>query len=256
MRVGFFDSGVGGITVLSEAMNMLPDLNYLYYADTANVPYGVKDRETVRQYIFSAVEFIASQGVDALVVACNTATSIAIDDLRRKYDFPILGMEPAVKPAVEKSDGKRVLVLATSLTLRESKFQKLTGRVDIKHIVDPLPLPGLVEFAEKFVFDEEAVMPYLKNEFSRYDMNRYGAVVLGCTHFLFYKNIIRKLLPEETAIIDGNRGTVNHLKDVLKSRGYDSTPGKGEVCFYSSLKDVPEGQRLQRYLNVINNLQG
>ena len=255
MRVGFFDSGVGGITVLKEAMTTLPDLNYLYYADTANVPYGVKEKGTVRKCVFQAADFISKQNIDALVVACNTATSIAIDDLRSNYEFPILGMEPAVKPAIEKSKGKRVLVTATALTLNESKFLDLKKRVDKDHMVDSLPLPGLVEFAERFVFDEDVVMPYLKDQFSKYDMHEFGAVVLGCTHFLFYKEMIRKLLPDDVKIIDGNRGTVNHLKSILKSRGYAKVRDKekGEVSFYSSINDESDISRLKKYLDRLLN---
>lgn len=166
MRIGLFDSGIGGLTVLHQALKFLPQEDYLFYADTAHVPYGEKTKEEVREYILNAVDFIAKHNIKALVIACNTATSIVIEELRSRYDFPILGIEPAVKPAIEQSEGKqkKVLVLATRLTLQEKKYHDLVHRIDHGEIVDSLPLPGLVQFAESFEFDERKSSPiYIKN---------------------------------------------------------------------------------------------
>ena len=107
MKIGFFDSGIGGLTVLSEALKRLPHHDYLYYADTLHAPYGPKPKEEVRGYIFEAIEFLVRKGADIIVIACNTATSIAVNDLREKYQIPIIGMEPAVKPAIEWGSRKR-----------------------------------------------------------------------------------------------------------------------------------------------------
>ena len=219
MSVGVFDSGIGGLTVLKEALRLMPNEDYMYYADTRHVPYGTKPKEEVRGYIFDAVDFFASQGVEALIIACNTATSIAINDLRERYSFPIIGMEPAVKPAVEKADNRRVLVLATPITVREKKLHDLVESLDSEDIVDLHALPGLVEFAEKFIFDEDTVIRYLLDEFSGYNLREYGAVVLGCTHFVFFRKYFKMILPQEVDIIDGNMGTVNRLRNRLENRG-------------------------------------
>lgn len=249
MRIGIFDSGIGGLTVLKDALRMLPREDYLYFADTKHVPYGVKPKEEVRKYIFEAVDFIAEQGVKALVVACNTATSIAINDLRERYSFPIVGMEPAVKPAVEKVKGRRVLVTATNTTVREEKLHNLVARLESEDIVDLHPLPGLVEFAEKFIFDD-TVISYLKEEFSKYDLKDFGAVVLGCTHFIFFRKHFEKMLPPGVAVVDGNIGTVNRLVSILKQKGTLSTEGKGDSVFYSSGEKVTEEERYRRYLEL------
>ncbi len=249
MSIGVFDSGIGGLTVLKEAIKLLPHENYLYYADTKHVPYGTKPKEEVRGYIFDAVDFFASQGVEALVIACNTATSIAISDLRKRHSFPIIGMEPAVKPAVEKVDDRRVLVLATPITVREKKLHDLVERLDSEDIVDLHALPGLVEFAEKFVFDENTVIPYLLDEFSKYDLSEYGAVVLGCTHFVFFKKHFERILPKEVDIIDGNIGTVNRLKNLLENRGL-SFDGKGKIDFYCSGEKEIDDSKYRRYLEL------
>lgn len=254
MSIGFFDSGIGGLTVLREAVRLLPHENYIYYADTLHVPYGVKPKHEVKKYVFEAADFLAGQGIKMLVVACNTATSIAIRGLREKYSFPVIGMEPAVKPAVEKSGNccKRVLVTATPLTLKEEKFQNLVARVDQEGIVDTLPLPELVEFAEKFEFREEIIVPYLHDKFSSFDMNGYGTVVLGCTHFPFYRDTFKKLLPRHIDVIDGNSGTVRHMKNVLKERGLiRNVAGKSKITFYHSGKRVNEEIGIRKYFGLL-----
>lgn len=249
MSIGIFDSGIGGLTVLKEAVRQMPNENYIYYADTEHVPYGTKPKDEVRGYIFDAVDFFEAQGVEALVVACNTATSIAINDLRERYGFPIIGMEPAVKPAVEKVDDRRVLVLATPITVREKKLHDLVESLDSEDIVDLHALPDLVEFAENFVFDEGTVIPYLLDEFSRYDLKEYGAVVLGCTHFVFFRKHFEMIMPQGVDIIDGNRGTINRLRTLLEKRG-SRDESKGNIEFYCSGKKETDDSKYRRYLEL------
>ena len=235
MTIGFFDSGIGGVTVLAEALKQMPEEDYIYYADTKHVPYGEKSKEEVRRYILDAADAVASRGVKALVVACNTATSIAVRELRDHYSFPVIGMEPAVKPAVRLSANreKRVLVFATSLTLKETKFKQLVSAVDPNHIVDSIALPGLVEFAERLVFDGNKVEQYLADKLSGFDLSLYGTVVLGCTHFPFFRRTLRKLLPPDIDLIDGAGGTVKHLRNTLQAEGRLGG-GRSAVTFMTS----------------------
>ncbi len=249
MSIGIFDSGVGGLTVLKEAVGLLPGEDYIYYADTEHVPYGTKPKEEVRRYIFDAADFFAAQGAEALIVACNTATSIAINDLRDRYGFPIIGMEPAVKPAVAKADDRRVLVLATPITVREKKLHDLVLSLDSEDIVDLHALPGLVEFAERFIFDEDAVIPYLLDEFSRYNLKEYAAVVLGCTHFVFFRKHFKLILPQDVDVIDGNLGTANRLKALLENRGLRAC-GKGKIEFYTSGRKEQDSSKYEKYLRL------
>lgn len=249
MKIGFFDSGIGGLTVLKEAVRQMPHWDYLYYADTRHVPYGTKPKEEVRGYIFNAVDFLAEQGIDALVVACNTATSIAINDLRKRHSFPIIGMEPAVKPALEKANDRRVLVLATPITVSEKKLHDLVEKLDSEDIVDLHALPGLVEFAEKFIFDDDIVTSYLMDEFSGYNLKEYGAVVLGCTHFVFFRKHFKKILPQSVKIIDGNMGTINRLKSVLNSNE-SAGNSRGSITYYCSGEKEADDSRYRRYLEL------
>jgi glutamate racemase len=248
LQIAVYDSGIGGLNVLNEALKQLPNENYLYYADTLHVPYGTKPMETVKKYIFEAVDFIARQKVKALVIACNTATVVAVNDLRRKYDFPIIGMEPAVKPAVEnmQDSGKRVLVLATPLALKMEKFHNLLQKVDNEHQVDLLPTPELVEFAEKFVFDENILLEYFKEKLSKFNIASYGTIVLGCTHFLYFRDILQKYIPHDISIIDGNLGTINNLKRIL-SESNKIDEGSGKVTFYISGNKVENEEELLKF---------
>jgi len=258
MKIGFFDSGIGGMTVMHESLKCLPNEDYIFYADTLHVPYGEKPKEEVREYIFNAVDFLANQGIKALVIACNTATSIAVEELRRKYDFPILGIEPAVKPAVQscEENQKKVLVLATNLTLKEEKFHNLVKNIDHHNIVESLPLPGLVEFAENFEFRKEKVVPYLKEKLSSFDLKQYGTIVLGCTHFPYFTNVLKEIFPPEINIISGSIGTAKNLKTILEAKN-QIDEGTGNIVYFQSGNKVEDEEILSRYeklLTMLNEL--
>lgn len=238
MRIAFFDSGIGGLTVLHQAKKLMPQEDYLYYADTDHVPYGRKTKDEIQQYVQEAVDFIAAQDVKALVVACNTATSVAIQSLRARYSFPILGMEPAVKPAVKNAViSKRVLVTATPVTLQEQKLQELLLQVDQHHKADLLPLPRLVELAEQSCFEDGQAEAYLRAVLQNVDINQYCTVVLGCTHFNYFKDSFRNIFGSEVTLLDGSGGTVNNLYRVLKEQNLLERNG-GKIHYYTSGREA------------------
>lgn len=252
--IAFFDSGVGGLTVLSQALRVMPDERYIYYADNNNVPYGTKPREEVKELVMRAVDFLASKDIKALVVACNTATSIAVNSLREKFDFPIIGMEPAVKPAVvNNNSGKRVLVLATPLTLAEDKFHNLVSRLDADQVVDMIPMPKLVTYAESLKHYDDSVKNYIKFQLSLCDIYRYSTIVLGCTHFIYFKKCISELVPKDIQIIDGNNGTVKHLMKTLDSLGLRNNDGKGIKEYYISGK-IASIEEINIFEYLISNI--
>ncbi|QHT60128.1 glutamate racemase [Paenibacillus lycopersici] len=253
MRIGFFDSGIGGLTVLAESLRRLPAKDYLYMADTLHVPYGTKPPEEVRKFIMASVGKMVEVGIDALVVACNTATSIAIQELRETYAFPIVGMEPAVKPAVEmnRATGRRVLVFATPLTLRQQKYGALLSRVDEERIVDSMPLPELVEYCEQLQFDEEIMRNYFIGKLAELDLDRYGIIVLGCTHYPYYTSILREVLPPHIGIVHGNAGTVKRLAAQLSRYGIGEGGGSGDVRFMCSGDDPAYIAKMQTALAYV-----
>lgn len=238
--IGFFDSGVGGISVLREAIKFLPGENYVYFGDSNNAPYGVKMVSEVKKLTFKAVDFLISKNVKAIVIACNTATSAAIIDLRKKYSsrMPIIGIEPALKPAVELKRKGLIIIMATPMTLSESKFSNLMNNYKDRAKIYTMPCPGLVELIEKGILEGEKIQTYLESKIGSLKKEGISAVVLGCTHYPFIKNTLSKLLNNEVPIIDGSVGTVKQLKrqltryNILSEKKTD-----GIVNIYNSLND-------------------
>lgn len=219
LPIGVFDSGVGGISVLAEMLRVLPDERFIYFGDCANAPYGSKSTECVRSLALQAAQFLLDRGVKCLVVACNTATSAAITVLRATLHIPVVGMEPALKPAVEMCRPGAVLVLATPLTLREEKFWSLVNRLSAAAEIEPVSCPGLVELIESGLTDGDEVRQYLSGRLSPLAGRRLAAVVLGCTHYVFVRRELASILGGEVPIVDGNAGTVRHLRNVLRESG-------------------------------------
>ncbi len=259
MNIGIFDSGIGGMTLLHQAMVTLPKENFIFYADTDHVPYGTKTKQQVISYVDEVMQFMISHDCKAVVIACNTATAVAAEIMRKKYDLPIIGIEPAVKPALEQSKGKRVMVVATPLTIREEKLKNLVEKVDDAHRVDLLALPELVTFAENGVFDGEVVDAYLRKSLSLFCLEDYGELVLGCTHFNYFKDQFRRILPSGVQMIDGSIGTVNQLQRILAGCEL-LEENKGEVRYFASgreltdLQDLERMQRLHEHLERMRNI--
>lgn len=239
MPIGVFDSGVGGISVLRELITLMPNENYIFYGDSRNAPYGIKDVETVRRLTCLDAEHLLKQGVKALVVACNTATSAAIDELRKRYkNFPIIGIEPALKPAVAVGEHPKVVVMATPMTLKEEKFHLLLSQYEEQAAVYPLPCPGLVEFVERGETTGEQLEEFLGDLFSVFSRMTIDAVVLGCTHYPFVKEAIQKVVGEQTLLFDGGAGTARETRRRLREQGLCSTSReKGTVIFQNSLEE-------------------
>ncbi|KGE16794.1 glutamate racemase [Paenibacillus wynnii] len=254
MRIAFLDSGIGGITVLNEALKQLPDENYLFFADTLHVPYGTKSMEEVNACVKQSVDIIMNEQVKALVIACNTATSSAISELRSSYSIPIIGMEPAVKPAVEmnRTTGKRVLVLATELTLKQSKYTELVSRVDDQCIVDSMPLPELVEHCEALNFDRKNIQDFFTTKLAAFDLDSYGTIVLGCTHFPYYTDILKEMLPEHIQVVDGNAGTVNRLSQVLQSTDRMYSNSSSRIEYMCSNNDPEYIKKMKRAMEILH----
>ncbi len=216
---------------MHECYHLLPDEDYIFYADTAHVPYGTKTREEVCGYARDIVRDLIGRGVDAVAIACNTATSAAAAQLREEFDLPILGIEPAVKPAVlsEPLPGgaDRVLVIATTLETRGEKLRSLIERLDADGIVDVQDLPGLVPLAEAEQYASPEADAYLADALRPYyESGRYKAVVLGCTHYNYFKPQLRKLFGPEVRLMDGNAGIGRHLARKL---GKEPGCGSGTV---------------------------
>jgi glutamate racemase len=249
--IGVFDSGIGGLTLLHELMQALPHESFIYYADTKNVPYSYKTPEQISQFVEDAVIYLRSRGCKSIVLACNTATNVAVEYLRSKYDFPIIAIQPAVKVAADNNtENKRILACATPITLKSERFNQLIHKLQLTDLVDKLPLPRLVEFAEREEFDSQDVLNYLKDEFSKFDLSDYQYIVLGCTHFTYFEELIEANFSNLKAV-DGNKGTAKQLKNVLYQLGLMNFNGSQQIDFVESGEQIQNPERFWRYLNRI-----
>ena len=230
--IAVFDSGVGGISVLRHLVDLMPGEQFLYFGDSANAPYGTKTKEQVKALTFAAAEMLIKQGIKALVVACNTATSAAINDLRKAYPkLIIIGIEPALKLAADKFPGGKLGVMATPMTLREEKFALLMERFQESCEIYKIPAPGLVELIESGKVDSPETDALLREMFAPYP--KLDAVVLGCTHYPFATASLRRVLGEEVALLDGGDGTARETKRRLEAAGLLQN-GTGTIRFTSS----------------------
>lgn len=255
MKVAFFDSGIGGLSVLHQALKMLPCNEFIFFADEDNVPYGTKTPAQVMTYVDEAFKFLIELEVDGIVVACNTATSVAVREMRKKYQLPIVGMEPAIKKAFDLYGNQRVLVTATPITIYGEKIHSLIDRLGKRNLVDLLALPKLVDFAERLDFNSEAVENYLYKMFEPYNFIQYSSIVLGCTHFNYFKDTIRKILPVEVKFVDGNEGTLKELMRRL-NLPLDSKPiTKPNIEYYFSGRKVVDVNDLNRIENYLCRLE-
>lgn len=246
--IGIFDSGMGGVSVLGEAIRMMPTENFIYYGDSGNAPYGTKSKEEVIRLSEAVCDHLVSHHVKAIVIACNTATSAAAPYLREKYkDIPVIGIEPALKPAVETQKEGAVLVMATEMTLKEAKFKNLCSRIAKEREIIKLPCPSLVTLVESGITDGEAAESAIRACLEAVDYSRVTAVVLGCTHFIFLREAVSRVLGQEVMIFDGNTGTVRHLLQVLESLGlHDETRHESTIEIVNSggMDLVLQSQRL------------
>lgn len=236
--IGFFDSGVGGLSVLREAIHLLPQEDYIYFGDSVNAPYGMRTAEEVQELTLKAINFLQKKNVKAIVIACNTATAMAIDNIRanKADDLIIVGIEPSVKPAAELVRKGKILVMATSGTLASEKFASLVKKHAYVVEVMPLACPGLVELIEMGEVQGERIETFLHKLFKDVDLSGVGSIVLGCTHYPFVKSTIRKIIGNKIPILDGSHGTVNHLKYLLSEENLlRAEQHRGEITILNSL---------------------
>lgn len=246
MPIGVMDSGVGGISVLAALTRELPEENFLYYADFAHVPYGTKPVEEIRCCVDDVVDILMQRGIKALVIACNTATAAAAAGLRARLTLPIIGIEPALKPAAQMRRSGAVLVLGTPATLALPKFQRLMDRYGEGAI--PLPCPGLMELVE--AMDWRGAEEYLRSMLMPYAQTQVDAVVLGCTHYSFLRSLLRPLLSADTLLMDGNQGTARQLRHVLEEEGLlHHAPVPGVAWLYSG-QEAGQVERMEQFYRI------
>ncbi|MCD7949631.1 MAG: glutamate racemase [Erysipelotrichaceae bacterium] len=238
LPIGFMDSGVGGISVLKSTIELLPHEDFLYYGDSLHAPYGTKGVDEIKQLTFNVVDYLLSKGIKVLVVACNTATSAAINDLRNKYpNMPIVGIEPAIKPAVMANQGGRIIVMATPMTIKQDKFRHLLSQYNEQAEIVPLGCDHLMEFVEEGILSGEKLKAYFDEHLKPYITDNTETIVLGCTHYPFLYPYLKKYLHNDHIhIIDGSYGTAMELKRRLEAEDLLNENQQGNIIIENSLE--------------------
>lgn len=233
--IGVFDSGLGGISVLHEIRHLLPNESLVYVADSAHVPYGEQTPEFIVQRSLAISTFLLEQSVKAIVVACNTATAAAVMELRLRWpQLLIVGMEPAVKPAVQASRSGTIGVLATTGTLRSARFAALLERFASDVQVVTQPCPGLVELIEAGRLDSPATRALLTSYVEPLLQAGCDTLILGCTHYPLVKPLLRSLVPAQVQLIDTGEAVARRLHSELATRGLLADAQHPRDYFYSS----------------------
>jgi len=236
--IAVFDSGVGGISVLRHLLRYLPGERFLYFGDSANAPYGSRSTEEVRQLTLAAAKKLTSEyPVKALVIACNTATAAAVQQVRAGYPHLIvIGIEPALKVAADHFPGGRIGVMATEVTLREEKFDTLLHRFEKECTITKIPAPGLVQKIEAGQTDTPETEALLKTILGTH-IGELDALVLGCTHYPFAAEAISRILGKQVTLLDGGDGTARETKRRLEEAGL-LEEAEGEVTIINSAESA------------------
>lgn len=243
--VGVFDSGVGGLSVLKEIHQRLPHESLLYLADSAHVPYGEKSADYIRERCQRIAEFLLKQGAKALVVACNTATAAAVGDLRTRYpELPVIGMEPALKPAVAQTQTGVVGVLATSGTLNSARFAALLERYSGTTRILTQPCPGLVELIEAGQLDSPETQQLLERLTAPLLAAQCDTLILGCTHYPFIRPILQRILPPKLFLIDTGAAVARRLEQVLAERNALADASTPAFVHFWSTGDTEHAARI------------
>lgn len=235
--IGVFDSGVGGLSVLHEIRRKLPNEDLLYVADSGHAPYGDKPAKLIEARSIAIVEFLISQQAKAIVVACNTATGVAIQALRTRFPIPIIAMEPAIKPAAAHTRSGVIGVLATSRTIESDNFTKLHERfgADVKILMQACP--GLVEQVEAGRLQDDKTRALVEHFVLPLLTQGADTLVLGCTHYPFLTALIREIAGASVNIIDPSPAVARELGRRLTSAALLSIESRaGTVRFWSSTK--------------------
>ena len=235
--IGVFDSGVGGLSILDESLRQLPNHDYIYLADSANAPYGEKSSDWIAARSLVLCKYLADQGCDAIVVACNTATAEAIQQIRASLTIPVVGVEPGIKPASMQSQNGIVGVLATEATLNSDKFNALLATLPSSCTVIKQSGAGLVPLIEAGKANSAETLELLAKHLEPIQDAGSDTLVLGCTHYPFLRKAIRKLLGDSMHLIDTSEAVVRQLKRQLEPLEISSQNNSQSSVIFISSKD-------------------
>lgn len=242
--IGVFDSGIGGTSIWKEIHILLPNENTIYLADSKNAPYGLKTKDEIIELSIKNTEHLLNLNCKIIVVACNTATTNAIKELRAKYDIPFIGIEPAIKPAANQSRTQTIGILATKGTLNSELFQNTSSLFSDTKIIEQIG-HGLVQLIESGKLDSKETKQLLKEYLVPMVEQGIDYLVLGCSHYPYLIPQIKKIIPKHIKIIDSGEAVAKQTKNILEKNNLLNTNNKkGNTHFYSN-SDIQVLQSIQ-----------
>lgn len=214
--IGIFDSGIGGLTVLKEIVAALPDENIIYLGDTARVPYGIRSAETVTRYSFENTRFLLAQEIKMLVVACNTASAVSLEAVKKEFPLPVIGvLEPGARAAVRETRTGRIGVIGTEATIASGAYERAIARLDAGIRVHSLACPLFVPLVEEGWIDNDVAMLVARTYLEHFKATGIDTLVLGCTHYPLLKGVVNHVLGPGITLIDSATETAREVAEVL-----------------------------------------
>ncbi|MDL2262011.1 glutamate racemase [Bacteroidales bacterium OttesenSCG-928-I21] len=251
--IGVFDSGIGGLTVLKELVKELPYEDFIYYGDNSNAPYGHRPVEEIKNFSEDIIGFLLEKKCKTIVIACNTATAAAIHDMRNTFSVPIIGLEPAVKPACISTKTKNIGVLATEGTFRGNHFKTTSEKYKNDVTIHLQVAKNLVELAEASIFSGEKVEKVIKTYLTPLLKENIDQIVLGCTHYAFFYDEMQKIAGAKIKIIDSAIPVSNRTKNVLEANNLlETSQSKQNIIFYTSGDIEKFTSIVNEYLSINN----
>lgn len=249
--IGLFDSGIGGTSIWKEIHQLLPNENTIYLADSKNAPYGQKSKDEIIQLSFKNTEFLLDQNCKLIVVACNTATTNAIKELRDKYDVPFIGIEPAIKPAATNSQTQKIGILATKGTLNSELFYKNVEKFQDITIIEQIGY-NLVTLIENGEMNSPEMRDLLKKYLTPMIEQNIDYLVLGCTHYPYLIPQIQKIIPKNIKIIDSGEAVARQTKSILENKvGFRNSLEKSTQIFYTNANPKVLSEIVGNKYNII-----
>lgn len=232
LPIGVFDSGIGGLTVLKALIRQLPNESFIYLGDTARVPYGTRDPQTITNFSLDLVNFLLEKKVKALVVACNTISATCLEEIKKVSPVPVIGViEPTIKFAVEKTQGKKIGVIGTRATVG-SKIYDLGFKIYDQNIeVISKSCPLFVPLVEEGLFDSPATKIIAEDYLKIFKENPVDTLILGCTHYPLLKNLIQKIMGD-VLLVDSAQATAQVLKQTLEEKSLNNSSASSSVTIY------------------------
>jgi glutamate racemase len=229
LPIGIFDSGVGGLTVYRALHERLPDEHFVYLGDTARVPYGTKSLATVERYAVENARFLEAHGIKLLVVACNTASALALPAIRRAINVAVVGViDPGARAAVGAAKGKPIAVIATEATVQSGAYARAIARIDSSVQVIERACPLFVSLAEEGWAESEVAQSVAQQYLNDFAAVEIGALVLGCTHYPILQGVISRAMDNDVTLIDSGRAAAAEVEELLRNEGLSRTASPRE----------------------------